>query len=37
MLETGIGYRVQQAAENAQPRQLVEARSFRQRLSIVDA
>jgi len=37
MLDTRTGYRVQQAAENAQPRQLVEATSFRQRLSIVDA
>ena len=32
-----ISYRVQQAAEKARRRQLVEAGEFRQRLSIVDA
>ncbi len=36
-LGASTGYRVQQAAENARRRQLVEAGEFRQRLSIVDA
>jgi hypothetical protein len=32
-----ISYRIQQAAEKARRRQLVEAGEFRQRISIVDA